>query len=107
MVGDGFLVSLCGCKGAGESPGTVYPTPGGLTCHLASNSGVVLFIFSGTVLKHQIIPRDGKSFAPTPISDPSVSNSIHTFALSFPWPATTYAFQDVFSGMVGQIVVPK
>src|SRR5690349_7205970 len=54
QVGDGFLMPLCGCQGAGEANGTVFQVSNPLTCHLSGQTSVV-FLFTGTQLWHQIV----------------------------------------------------
>ena len=105
-VGDGFLRIFCGCTGPGETAGTVFSTPGRLTCHLPSSNSQVFFYFLGTVLHHQIVPNGSNKFPSSPVSDPSSSSQVRSYAISFPQAATTYDFQDIYGGMTGQIFVP-
>jgi len=106
MVGDGYLSTICGCTGSGEANGTVFSTPGNLTCHLAANSTVVFFYFQGTVLKHQIESKGPNTFTSSPVSDPKSNYPIRVYAVTLNQAAKTYSFIDAFSGMTGQIIMP-
>jgi hypothetical protein len=106
QVGDGFFRIFCGCTFPGEAAGTVFPAPGRLTCHLPTNNSQVIFYFLGNVMKHQIIPVGPTTFAPSGLSDPNSDMPIRAHTVSFQTAATTYSFQDVISGMTGQIFVP-
>lgn len=106
LVGDGFLMNLCGCAGEGESNGTTFPAPGNLTCHLSSTPSTVVFYYLGTVLKHQIVPSGTATFVASPVSDPNSAYPIRVYAVTLNQPATKYSFIDTYSGMVGQIFAP-
>lgn len=111
-VGDGFMQTLCGCVGPGETSGAVFSTPGTLTCTLASPTTAMFFYFTGNVLQHQIIPLGTPSFVASPLigpGAPGTSTTISTttvHAVTFGTPATTYQFEDSINGLTGQIIVP-
>lgn len=107
-VGDGFMQTLCGCTGAGETAGTTFPVSGAtqLTCHVASSASVVFIHFIGTSLKHQVVPVNPSTGTGTPLHDPRGSNPLRSFAISVPLTATTYQFQEIYSGMNFQVVTP-
>jgi plastocyanin len=102
QVGDGFLEILCGCQEAG---GVVVGTPANITCTVPSGT-VVLFLYLGTELEHQIVSSGGLSFPSSSVSNPQDPNPIRTAAAQFT-ASGTYDFQDAFNqGIQGKIVVP-
>ncbi len=103
LIGDGFMEILCGCT---EAQGTIFPSPGNLSCHLRNPTSTILFLYSGTVLKHRILSVGNPTFLSSPISDPmSVSPyPVHRALVS--QSGSIFAFQDSYSGMVGQIFTP-
>jgi hypothetical protein len=105
QVGDGFLRILCGCTGASETPGVVFPAPGNLICHLPQNpTPAVFFYFQGITLRHQIIPTGAETFPASPIMNPG--SNLVSWGSILPKPATTYSFIDTISGMTGQLIAP-
>jgi hypothetical protein len=105
LVEDGFLRTLCGCQLATEAPGTVFPNPSNLTCHLSPNTKTVFFYYSGTNLRHQIIPSGNNQFVASPLSDPTSNAPIRAHTVTFS-SAGTYPFIDAYTGMRGEIIVP-
>ena len=105
LIADGFLKPTCGCIGAGES-GTVYPVPANLTCHLATRTTQVFFYLWGTQLSHQIVSTGTNSFLSSPVLDSKKFNHLSSFIISFPPLGGTYEFKEVYTGMVGQFIVP-
>lgn len=104
-VGDSYLRILCGCTGAGESDGRIYPTPGALTCRVANAGTVVFFHYLTTTLPHQIVSTDN-GFVSSGISDPSIPGPVRNHAALFSTASTTYSFKDIYTGMTGQITTP-
>lgn len=105
LVGDGFLQTLCGCTGEGESVGTVFSAGNTLTCHLASESTTVFFVFIGVGVRHQIIPSQAGTFESSAIFDPA-NPSYRSYAVQFS-ASGTYGFSDQFVANVnGNIIVP-
>ena len=107
LVGDGFLQILCGCTLPTEAAGSIFPPPGGLTCHLPTRESVVFFYFFGAQNKHQIVPLVEGSFPSSPISDPTQESPIRAYSLQFSTPSSVYGFEDAFTGLTGQIILPE
>jgi hypothetical protein len=106
LIGDGFLKPTCGCIGAGESD-RVYAAQERLTCHLETSTTQVFFYLWGAQLPHQIISTGGESFISSPVMDSKKAPpQFLSFTVFFPTPATTYDFKEVYTGMVGNFVVP-
>lgn len=110
LVGDGFMKILCGCTQANEAPGTVFPSPSNLTCHLPTRKTQVFFYYSGTILQHRIVLSPNQSLIQlpsSPVSNPSDSSPIRSYSVSFSQlPLQTVEFQDSFSAMKGKFIVP-
>jgi hypothetical protein len=106
LVGDGFLRIICGCVQPGQTPGTTFTASDTLICNVAQPSTIVFFSFVGTVLQHQIVPTGPNQFVPTPVSDPANGEPLQVYAVNLPLSSATYNFQDSYSGLTGQIIVP-
>lgn len=106
-VGTAFLQILCGCTGADETPGKIYPVTTTMTCHLpvapAGSSPVAFIYFQGITTNHQILPTGPESVPATQIITPS---SPPAFGFIFPKAGTTYSFTDAIAGMTGQFITP-
>jgi hypothetical protein len=105
QVADGLFRILCGCTGAGEEAGTVFPPPGGLTCHAAQSPATVTFYFVGTFTRHQIVSTGNNTFPPSPVITPD-DNPLPAYSVVLTTASGSYDFSDSFSGMTGQIFVP-
>ena len=105
LIGDGFLKPTCGCTGTNES-GRVYPAPENLICHLATSTTRVFFYLWGTQLPHQIVSTGNREFSSSPVMDSRGAPQFSSFAVSFPAPAVTYEFREIYTGMVGKFFVP-
>ena len=106
VVGDGFLQTRCGCILPTEAPGTVFVSPTPLTCHLENRNTQVHFNFFGTTLTHQIVSVGSPSFVPSPLIDPRADNRIWSYVVPLTQGQVSYKFQDIISGMMGEIFVP-
>ncbi|MEO7162205.1 MAG: hypothetical protein ABI041_04745 [Bdellovibrionia bacterium] len=105
LVGDGFLKPTCGCIGTNESD-RVYLAPGNLICHLATSNTRVFFHLWGTQIPHQIVSIGSSSFLSSPVMDLKVTPQLSSFVVSFPSPAATYEFREIYTGIVGRFIVP-
>lgn len=105
-VGDGFFQILCGCTLASEASGTIFSTPGSLTCHLSSSTSIVYFYYLGNALRHQILSTGTPTFTSSGLSDPSQPTPIRVHTVSFSTPNSTYDFQEAINGLTGKIFVP-
>jgi hypothetical protein len=104
-IGDGYMRILCGCSGTGEVDGRVYSSPGNLTCHVAAAGTLVFFNYLTTILPHQVVSTGG-TFVSSPVFDPTNIMPVRTHAAAMSLAGTTYPFQDIYSGMTGQIITP-
>jgi hypothetical protein len=104
-VGDGFLTSLCGCTGAGESSGVLYSGASVLNCHLLNSKTQVLFYFGKSQTPHQIVSTGGVGFTPTPMVK-ARSEMPMSYPIELRHSGVTYPFQDIYTGARGNIVVP-
>ena len=107
LVGDGFMVNLCGCLGAQESAGTRYTLQSALplTCQLKSTQSVVFFYFTGAVAPHQILSTGALSFLSSPIRFDQ-TDKIETYPITFTQGPGTYTFTDPYTQISGQFIVP-
>jgi plastocyanin len=103
MVGEGFLLRLCGCA---EASGTFSTPAVDLDCTVASGTQVA-FHYLGTQIKHQLVPNGGaSSFFPSAVSDPELESPIRVHVVTFS-SSGTYSYMDAFNqSMVGRIIVP-
>lgn len=105
LIGDNFLKPTCGCIGAGES-GKIYPAPGNAICHLATSTTRVFFSLWGTQFPHQIVSIGGTGFLSSPIMSANQPPLLSSFQISFPSRGEIYEFKEIYTGMVGQFIVP-
>lgn len=109
QVSDTYLQLGCGCSFAGETNGTQFPTKNTLTCHVASSSPqpLVFFYFVGTLRNHQIVSSLGSpSFPASGLSNPNSDYPIRVHAVTLSQSPAVYSFEDVFTGLNGQIFIP-
>lgn len=106
LIGDGFLVNLCGCQGPLEQPGTRYTlgSSTSLTCHLSSTQSVVFFYFTGAAAPHQILSTGSPHFVSSPIRF-NEKDGLEVFPITFSNPGT-YTFEDPYTRISGQFIVP-
>ena len=107
LVGDGFIVNLCGCLGAQESAGTRYTLQSAfpLTCQLKSTQSVVFFYFTGAVAPHQILSTGTPSFLSSPIRFDQ-KDKTEAYPITFTQGSGTYTFTDPYTQISGQLIVP-
>ncbi|MFZ9594709.1 MAG: hypothetical protein ACO3A2_01375 [Bdellovibrionia bacterium] len=105
LVGDGFFKVTCGCTVPSEN-NKIYGPSEALVCHLPSSEAKVFFFTFGARLAHQVVPTGSSRFAPSPIFMPTEGQPAPSFAVSFPEGGRTYDFQDAYTGMTGQFIVP-
>lgn len=107
QVGDGFLMILCGCTRSDENPGKVFSAPDDhLTCHTAQSKAVVFFNFTGAVLPKKIAFSESTGIGASWVFNPSDASSPKVYSVTLTQPSVTYDFQEVYSNMTGQIIVP-
>ncbi len=104
-VGDGYLLHLCGCNGAGEAAGTVVTSGQILTCHLTQADTQVSFHFGQGAGSHQIVPVGALTFSATPWV-PGGRQVPQVYPVKLDQSGVTYVFQDAMTGVQGQIIVP-
>lgn len=108
QVGDGFFMILCGCTRIDEKPGTVFSALGGhLTCHTAQSKAVVFFNFTGAVLPKRIAFSESSGIGASWVFNPSDASSPKVYSVTLTQPSVTYDFQEVYSNMTGQIIMPE
>ena len=101
-IGDGYSQVLCGC-GSGSKGLVPQETP--LRCQLATSQTRLFLIYSGNARKHQMVstgPCSFVSYAPTKPEE----RILEVQVLEFSQPSRTYAFEDLFSPIQGEILVP-